>query len=375
MKASLMPKRKFCTRPAKADDVRFINRSIFFINLGVIAATFLAYLAPMIDPQLTWIISFFGLFYPILLILNVLFIVFWLVRKPKYSIASILCILLGINSLKGFISFNGSGPETEALSIRMITYNISNAAYGINKKLKNQQAKQKEFTEFLNEYADTDIFCFQEVGDFSYQVIKKVFADRYLYYKNKGAVIVSRYPFGQKGEIDFGTITNSCLWADVDLGDETVRVYSFHLQSNQITRDAEKLANQSEIDQKQAWYDVKAILRKFRNRHLTRSTQSEKIAAHASKSPYRVILAGDLNDPPQSYTYRVISSLGKDAFREKGTGIGTTYAGKIPLLRIDYVIVDNALDVVDYSMINKRFSDHNAISTTISWPEEKDTNE
>lgn len=355
--------------------MRFIDRSILFINLGVIAATFLAYAAPLVDPQLTWIISFFGLFYPILLILNVVFIIFWAVRKPKYSIPSIICILMGINALKGFVSLNGSGPEAEGLSIRMITYNISNANYGMERKMKNKEEKQKQFSAFLKEYAETDIFCFQEVGDFSYQIIKKVFADRHLYYKNKGAVIVSKHPFTEKGEINFGTITNSCLWADVDLGDETVRVYSFHLQSNQITRDAEKLANQSDIDQKQAWYDVKAILRKFRNKHLTRSNQAEKIEAHASKSPHKVILAGDLNDPPQSYTYRVISSLGKDAFREKGMGIGTTYAGRIPLLRIDYIIVDNALQVMDYHMINNRFSDHNAISSTISWPVEGNAGE
>ncbi len=85
--------------------MKLFDRTIFLINFGVILATFLAYLAPNIDPELTWTIAFFGLFYPVLLIINVLFIVYWLFKKPKYSIASILCIILGWNQVKGFISF------------------------------------------------------------------------------------------------------------------------------------------------------------------------------------------------------------------------------------------------------------------------------
>lgn len=349
--------------------MRFIDKIIMFFNVGVIAATLLAYAAPRVDPQLTWTISFFGLFYPILLMLNLGFIALWMLRKPINTLPSVFCIILGLSSLKGFIAFNGPGKEPADRSIRMATYNISNAAYGMDRKMKNKDDKQKEFSAFLKKQSETDIFCFQEVGDFSYNIIKKTFSGRHLHYKNKGAVIVSRFPFIDKGEIDFGTVTNSCLWADVDTGEDTVRIYSIHLQSNQITRDAEKLANQTEIDQKQAWYDIKAILRKFRNRHLTRSTQAEKIAEHASKCRHKMILAGDLNDPPQSYTYKVISNLGKDAFREMGNGIGTTYAGKIPLLRIDYIFADPSLIVTEYSRIKSRFSDHYAIFIALSWPE------
>ncbi|MBC7885877.1 MAG: endonuclease/exonuclease/phosphatase family protein [Saprospiraceae bacterium] len=293
--------------------------------------------------------------------------IFWSFKKFSYIWPSLICIILGYSQFKGFISFNSQMQEISEESITFMTYNISNASFGYDKKKKNRDEKKHAFIDFLQQYKNTDIFCIQEVGPYAYDILKQTFPGHHLYSKEKGAIIMSRYPFVNKGEIDFGTITNSCLWADIKLEFDTIRVYSFHLQSNRISKDAEKLANQTEIDQKQAWYDIKGILRKFRNHHLQRSRQAEKIAQHAENSAYKTILAGDLNDPPQSYTYHVMSDLGIDAFRERGFGLGTTYAGKIPLLRIDYVFVDNLLNVSTFHIIKDSFSDHYAIVTTLDW--------
>ena len=353
--------------------MKFFDRSILLINLCIIVGTLLAYLAPVIDPELTWTISFFGLFYPVLLLSNVVFLLYWFFKKPKYMWASFICLLIGWSQFLGFISFNSLKEEVEGPSISFMTYNISNASYGYDKKKKNRDEKKQAFINFLEQYKDTDIFCIQEVGDYAYDILKKTFPDHFIHYKEKGAIIMSKYPFLNKGEVDFGTITNSCLWADINLNFDTIRVYSYHLQSNQISRDAEKFAKQTELDQKQAWYDMKGMLRKFRNHHLQRSRQAEKIVNHGKTSPYKVILAGDLNDPPQSYTYHVLSELGNDAFRERGSGIGTTYAGKIPLLRIDYVFVDKALAVTSFDIIKDSFSDHYAVSTILEWTKKTET--
>ncbi|MCO6464913.1 MAG: endonuclease/exonuclease/phosphatase family protein [Saprospiraceae bacterium] len=349
--------------------MKFINRTFLLVNFGVIVATLLAYLAPTIDPEFTWTISFFGLFYPILLVLNILFVLFWLFKKPKYALFSLFCILLGWNQVKGFINFNSPRPETSDETITVMTYNISNALHGYDAKKKNRAIKKKALVEFLDQFKDVDILCIQEVGDYAFEILKKTFPKHHYYRKNKGAIILSKYPFIKKGEIDFGTITNSCLWADIQLKHDIIRVYSFHLQSNQITKDAEKLASDKDLVQKEAWYDIKGILRKFKNRHIQRSRQAEKIVAHAEQTDNKLILAGDMNDSPQSYTYHTLSRLGKDAFRERGVGLGTTFGGVIPLLRIDYIFVDNALQVATFDVIRKDFSDHYPLISTIEWPE------
>jgi len=349
--------------------LKFFDRSILFINLIVVFATLLAYISPYIDPEFTWILSFFGLFYPLLLIANLLFIIYWIFKKPKYIVVSVVCILVGWSQLMGFFNINFSGDiEVSKDAFEVMTYNISNASYGYDKKKKDRDVKKAALKEFLGEYTDIEILCFQEVGDYALEILKATYPKYYFHNKDKGAVILSKYPFKDKGEIDFGTITNSCLWADVKLPKETVRIYSFHLQSNQISADAEKLAAQKEIDQKKAWYDIKGMLRKFRNHHLQRSHQVEKIAAHAEKSPYKLIMAGDLNDPPQSYTYSVLADIGNDAYKIAGSGIGTTYGGKLPLLRIDYIFCDKQFTVIDYVSINKNYSDHYPVISTIDWP-------
>jgi endonuclease/exonuclease/phosphatase family metal-dependent hydrolase len=347
------------------------NRVLLSINLLVVVSTFLAYLAPHIDPELTWIIAFFGLFYPILLVSNVLFILFWLLKKWQYSILSAACLTFGWSELSSFVAFNSRGVEQTDQQLSIMSYNISNGLFGYDQKKRDRLAKKTALIEFLKQYEDTDVFCMQEVRDYGLEIIRKSFPTHFIHSTGKGAVILSRYPFVKKGEIDFGTITNSCLWADINVGHDTVRVYSFHLQSNQISKDAEKFTSQKELDQKQAWYDIKGMLRKFRNRHLTRSRQAERMSAHAKKSRHPVILSGDLNDPPQSYTYHILSTLGKDAFCERGNGIGTTYAGKIPLLRIDYIFSDHFFSVVDFNINKKPFSDHYAVSTLLEWPVEK----
>jgi endonuclease/exonuclease/phosphatase family metal-dependent hydrolase len=347
----------------------FIKKGILLINIAVIGATFLSYAAPRIDPELTWIISFFGLFYPVLLLINIAFIVFWLFVKSTWVWPSLICILIGWSELKAFFPLNGDKEGRNGEGISIMTYNISNAYEGYDLKKEERVRKQTRLIEYLNNFQEYDIICLQEVGDYAYDILKKVFPKHIVYYKKKGAVILSRYHITKKGEIDFGTITNSCLWADIDVGFDTIRVYSYHLQSNQISATAEKMANQTELDQRRAWYDIKGIFRKFKNKHITRSKQAEKIAAHAKKSTHKVILAGDLNDSPQSYTYHVLSDLGKDAFTERGFGLGTTYAGSIPLLRIDYIFADEQLEVVSFSIDKKRYSDHYVITAEIEWPD------
>lgn len=345
--------------------MKIFDRTILLFNLLAVAALLTAYIAPHIDPRLTWALSFFGLFYPIILLINILFIFFWVFKKPSYIWPSLVAILIGWSQLNSFISFSSQKPESEGETITLLSYNISNASFGYDKNKQTRNIKKEALIDFLNQYKNTDILCIQEVGDYAYDILTKNFPNHHIYFKQKGAVILSKYRFVNKGEIDFGTKTNSCLWADIAMNEETVRVYSFHLQSNQITKDTEKLTNQKEINQKQAWYDIKGILRKFRNKHLQRSRQAEKVAEHVKKSPYKVIMAGDLNDPPQSYTYKVFSMLGKDAFREKGLGIGTTFAGKIPLLRIDYIFADESFIVNDFTIVKEKFSDHYPITATL----------
>jgi endonuclease/exonuclease/phosphatase family metal-dependent hydrolase len=102
----------------------------------------------------------------------------------------------------------------------------------------------------------------------------------------------------------------------------------------------------------------KNVVARFRNGFLKRRRQSERLKQSVNQSPYPVIVCADLNDVPNSYAYNTIGKGMKNAFEQKGTGIGRTFHGISPTLRIDHIFTDQRFDVEQYLRIKKKLSDH-----------------
>jgi endonuclease/exonuclease/phosphatase family metal-dependent hydrolase len=47
-----------------------------------------------------------------------------------------------------------------------------------------------------------------------------------------------------------------------------------------------------------------------------------------------------------------------NAFVEKGRGLGRTFSGISPVLRIDNIFVDETMNVLQYNLVKKKLSDH-----------------
>jgi len=94
-----------------------------------------------------------------------------------------------------------------------------------------------------------------------------------------------------------------------------------------------------------------------------RAKQAEQIAKHMGKSPYKNIHAGDFNDTPTSYAYSTLVENRVDAFVNSGSGLGSTYSGKLPSYRIDYILHDSSLQSHDFQTItSNELSDHYPLS-------------
>lgn len=247
-----------------------------------------------------------------------------------------------------------------------MSYNIQNAGWAYSRDKTVRNTKSAEFIDFLKEHKDVDVICTQETGFFGREIIEKAFKGIYKHkLEKKGATIWSKYPMGEQGEVDFGTNTNSCVWADIILPADTVRVYSVHLFSNNISKDAVEVLDNVNLNEKQTWSGIGGILNKYKNANVKRSEQAQLVKSHMSTSPFPVLLAGDFNDPPTSFTYSTLSEKMSDAFCEKGLGISSTYAGRIPLLRIDYIMTDSSFDVLSYDRIKNEYSDHYPIRASV----------
>jgi endonuclease/exonuclease/phosphatase (EEP) superfamily protein YafD len=167
----------------------------------------------------------------------------------------------------------------------------------------------------------------------------------------------------------------STLITDIAKGRDTFRVATFHLQSFRfMPRDYQgfgKIKNQQDTGLSES----RKILQKMRNTFYLHGKQSDYILTAIPESPYPLIMTGDLNDVPNSYAYLTLRGRRKDAFLEKGSGIGKTYTspnsrflGKLPTLRIDYIFTDPGFEVRGFHRINKPISDHYGLVADLKFP-------
>ena len=172
--------------------------------------------------------------------------------------------------------------------------------------------------------------------------------------------IFSKYPILKSDIIRFEAqnLTNGCLYVDLQINDKAVRLYDVHLQSNKVTGLATELAEQMDYEKKSTWLKIYTLLKRIRLSAQLRAKQAELIAAHIRQSPYPVVVCGDFNDIPVSYTYSVLSNNLKDAFKESGWGFAKTYAGNIPALKIDYIFTDKSIKSHNTEILNVYYSDH-----------------
>lgn len=325
----------------------------------LILVTFIAYLTPYINPETFSWVNVLGTIYPWLLLANLLFAGFWIFVKNRYFLFSLACIILGWNHLTNFIGTSFSSPPAKAATVNILTFNTSGFSFLAGGSKEEHLKNVADFTKFINKNGRIDILCIQEVSSLAAQEVNDKLDFKYIHkIPYLGTSILSRYPIVQSGEIEFTTKTNSCVWADIQINNKTVRVYSLHLKSNQVSTETEYIINKGDINEKKTWADIKGVFGKFRYTSKIRVQQAQKVKAHIDKSPHPVILCGDFNETPLSYVYRMLSENLNDSFQKKGLGIGTTYAGSIPALRIDYILSDPGIKILDFKIFKEQHSDH-----------------
>ena len=330
-----------------------------WINVLLILATFLAYLSPFIHPGKFWIPSFFGLAYPWLLLFNIGFIIFWLSFKKKYFLFSLVTIILGWNHFDNFVGLRLFTKTYRKEHTTIMSFNLR-ALRSLNIKNK-EKAKEKKnaFLKFIQQKGQIDLLCTQECTTSNQSFLTTALNFDHVFRPTRGHVVIfSKYPMLNSGQLIFEKSSNSCTWVDIKIKGEKIRVYNLHLQSTKISPIANKVIKEGDLQEKETWLNIKGILGRVKRASQQRAAQALKIAKHIKKCPYPIILCGDFNDTPQSFTYRVLSKGLKDSFQQKGRGLGTSFAGSIPALRIDYILLNPKFNVRDCSILKENYSDH-----------------
>ena len=354
----------------------FTKRFFIYLNVAVVIFFLLSCLVPYLNPQKWWFISFLGLAFPFLLFLVFVFLVGWLILRKKLAFISAVALLIGFKSISVFYAFHR--PTTfsykkEPNTIRMVSWNV---ARFVEMKRNNNKGSQVRLQMMdLIRAQDADILCLQEFfhsydstyyPNIDYIVTK--FKYPYWYYSHDvdgdqhftGSIIFSKFPILDSGMIRYPrpTLPDALMHADIKVNDDTIRVYTTHLQSLQFGKDDYERISKIKEGEDGMVSNSKTIFSKIKWGIVNRSIQANIIGQVLQDSPYPVLFCGDLNDVPNSYTYFRVKGDMQDAFLRKGFGIGRTFSALSPTLRIDYIFADNDFSIRQFNRIVKRYSDH-----------------
>ena len=364
----------------KKSSLNFFNKTVLFLNGVSALLLLLSYSASAIDPETLWPIAFIGLAYPFILLLNVGFVVYWLLQKPKFALLSLLTILLGWPMLTKNIGFRQStadeSPKSSANAIRVLTYNVH---FFRSMEYQNDKSIKDKMLDVIQQ-EQPDVVCIQEFmtherGEYNLiKSIKKILNTEHYYfvqtnnypYEAQGLAIFSKYPIKKKGHIVFPNTPsgNEVIFADLKTGKKTFRIYNVHLQSIAFQpEDYKYLENVKSVSA-----DMKSSRRigsRLKRAFIKRGEQVKLLKEQTQDCKYPYAITGDFNDTPVSFAVNTMASGLNNAFVEKGSGFGKTYNGDFPNFQIDYILTSKDIDVKNYRIIKKKVSDHYAVRSDL----------
>ena len=185
-----------------------------------------------------------------------------------------------------------------------------------------------------------------------------------------GIATFTKYPVINRGKIVFNTRSNNiCIYTDVLIEKDTVRIYNMHLQSISFSKKDHTFVGdlQDEDDAQNELENSKSILRRLKRAFVKRAEQAEMVSASIRNCRYKIILCGDFNDTPASYAYNLISEDLEDVFMEKGRGFGRTYVGKFPSFRIDYIMHSKNVKCTQFNRSEETLTDHYPITAYLNF--------
>jgi endonuclease/exonuclease/phosphatase family metal-dependent hydrolase len=184
------------------------------------------------------------------------------------------------------------------------------------------------------------------------------------------SVIFSRLPIIDSGIVIYPRPSSpeALLHADVKFNGDTIRIFTSHLQSVRFGKEDYERINEIRNYDDGIVSNSRTIFSKLKRGFVNRSIQANSIRQQVKKSPYPVILCGDFNDIPNSYTYFTVRGNMKDAFLERGSGIGRTFNSISPTLRIDYILVSKKISVLQFNRTVKNSSDHYMLTADLKLP-------
>lgn len=348
---------------------KLVYKIVLAANILFALALLVSYLSVHIRPDVIAFPALMGLGYPYLLLINVLFVLFWIVFLKFEAFISIVIIAFGLTHFSNYIKLRKpSGDKTG--TFKVLSYNLRLFNYYENKKPVSSEKKVME----LLKNQHSEIICLQELyiqgdpkqkeaalrsalGSNYNSHVKVIRTGKNRYY---GIATLTRFPIIHKGDIVHPQSSSFSIFTDVLIDRDTFRIFNNHLQSFRLQKMERSFLSEltESSGDKEPMNELRSISVSLRQGFKKRAAQAQILKERINKTSYPVIVVGDFNDTPVSFSYRKIRKGLNDSFLESGFGAGFTYKGNYPPNRIDYILYDDNLDCRQFEIMKVRYSDH-----------------
>ena len=331
-----------------------VQKLVFFINSVFATVLLLSYVLPFVSPKIIPGVAVFSLFVPLLIILNLLFFVYWLLKLHKNALLSLLILTIGWFTSPPLIKFSNKEVILNN-DLKVMSYNVR--LFNHYKHESDITTEQKIY-EFINNETP-DIIAMQEFYQSKLLDIK--LPHKYIKTKSKsnkfGLAIYSKYSIINSGSLNFKNSANNTIFIDIVKNNDTIRVYNVHLESLKVNPKKENFGEK----------DSERLFKRLSNGFEKQVEQTELILQHENSWKGKKITCGDFNNTAYSWVYQKLSKNKKDAFLEAGIGLGKSFRYAFPM-RIDFILADTKATVNQYKTYsNIKLSDHYPIMTRLHW--------
>lgn len=354
-------------KPRRSLLLRLLDLLMTLLTAVTAVTMVVTFFVPYVDPGRVWFFPVLGLAAPAVYVVTVVLALYWIIRWRLVR-AGIMVALVVVGLFKVSLFYrpefrrNYGDERYDRRAFKVMTYNVR-GFYG-----ENGLSSVGDVLQLIGDH-NPDIICLQEFNarlagqsdefallDEKYEsaVFGRTQAPDSLY--GAPLVILSKYRILRSGVV---LTPGTSVWADLLIGDDTIRVFNNHLRSTAIkAADNEYITNRDFISDTAREVKIRSIVSRLRENSILRAAQVDSIADVIADARARCIVCGDFNDTPMSYVYRTMAGGLNDAFSKSDSGYSHTFRGFFNTLRIDYVLCSDSFDPVSYEVPQVEYSDH-----------------
>lgn len=334
---------------------KIVSYLILAVNAFFAGILLLTAYSPYIDPVVHPVQSCLGLTFPIFLLVNFCFLVFWLIVHWRFALLPLLGFALCFPQIRTYFPINFHTSEVPQESIKVLSYNVM--SFG---NMKKENGENPILNYILD--SDADIVCLQEyvLWDGGKQNIRpnevrKTLQQKYPHHNicpvgheggNNKLACYSKYPILSARPLQYESSYNGSVIYEIKVNEDTVTLINNHLESNKLTKEDKKVYESmlKDPNARKVKSGTRQLVRKLAEASSIRSEQALTIAKEIETAPHSyIIVCGDFNDSPISYAHRIIGESLDDAFTESGCGLGISYNQNKFYFRIDNILISKNL--------------------------------